>query len=299
MRVLLLLLLFLLPGLAAAQTERGEALHNDLFGEIIYHTVHYDDTFVDLAQRYDVGFIELRAANPGVDPWVPAPGTQLIIPKAHIIPNAPRRGIIINLAELRLYRFIGTQGSLVTYPIGIGRDGARTPLGTTKITSRRANPTWYPPASIRAEKPGLPSVVPPGPDNPLGEHALYLGWRSYLIHGTNLPAGVGRRSSHGCIRMYPEDVASLFRSVANGTAVTVVDQPVKLGWSDGDLYLQIHPTQSQADEIEASGAFTPADIPDLVSRVHKAAGAFTDRIDWDAVEYAAEMRLGVPLRITQ
>ncbi len=294
MRFFLVFLLVFLPGLATAQEER-----NDLFGEILYHTVQYEDTFVDLAQRYDIGFIELRAANPGIDPWTPQPGAQLVIPKAYLIPDAPRQGIIINLAELRLYRFIGTQGNLVSYPIGIGRDGAVTPLGRTKIVSRKANPAWYPPASIRAEKPELPSMVPPGPDNPLGDHALYLGWKSYLMHGTNLPAGVGRRSSHGCIRMYPADIASLFRSVANGTEVMVVDQPVKLGWSDGALYLQIHPTQSQADEIEASGTFTPAPLPDLESKVRAAAGAMAGQIDWDVVAYAAKTRLGLPLRITR
>ncbi len=293
MRFFLVFLLVFVSAQAAAQEER-----NDLFGEILYHTVQYEDTFVDLAQRYDIGFIELRAANPGVDPWTPAPGTQLIIPKAHLIPDAPRRGIVINLAELRLYRFIGAQGDLVTYPIGIGRDGAITPLGRTTIVSRRANPAWYPPASIRAEKPELPSVVPPGPDNPLGAHALYLGWKSYLMHGTNLPAGVGRRSSHGCIRMYPADIASLFRSVADGTEVMVVDQPVKLGWSDGALYLQIHPTQSQADEIEASGTFTPSPLPDLEKKVRAAAGARAAEVDWDTVAYAAKARLGLPLRIT-
>jgi len=175
-----------------------------------------------------------------------------------------------------------------------------TPLGTTKVVRKKAKPTWYPPDSIKAIKPYLPDVVPPGPDNPLGEFALYLEWRNYLIHGTNMPYGVGRRTSGGCIRMYPADIEKLFATVPIGTSVTVVDQPIKLAWLDDELYLEVHPTVAMIDAVEAVGIVeSQPPEPDLGMQVWFEAGLSEDRIDWSAVELAGRERRGVPVRITR
>ena len=182
---------------------------------------------------------------------------KIVLPTAHLLPEAPREGIVINLPEMRLYYFAEAEQQPETYPIGIGREGWTTPTGTSRIVRKAEAPSWYPPDSIRAERPELPAVVEPGEDNPLGSHALYLDWPAYLIHGTNRPWGIGRRISSGCIRMYPEDIVSLFERVPVNTPVTVVDQPVKLGWIGGDLYLEAHPTQSQSDGLEIDGRFEP------------------------------------------
>lgn len=277
---------------AAQAAER-----NDIIGELKIHTAQWEDMFVELMRAHDVGFNEIVGANPGIDPWVPGTGTRILLPTAHILPDAPRRGIVINLPEMRLYYYAPT-GEIISHAIGIGEEGWGTPRGSTTITRKQANPAWYPPASIRAEKPELPSVVPAGPDNPLGEHALYLGWNAYLIHGTNKPDGVGRRASHGCIRMYPEGVADIFRRVGPGTSVTVVDQPAKLGWRGGELYLEVHHTLANANALEARDPFTPEPLPDLTERVRKAAGDQASRINWALVDEIASQRLGVPVRIT-
>ena len=282
--------------LAAAPQAAGAAgLEGDLLGAPSRHVVVEGETLVDLARRYDLGFVELRAANREADDWAPAAGTRLVLPTAHLLPEAPRQGIVINLAELRLYYF-DPAGPLVTFPIGIGAEGWETPVGQTRVVGKREHPTWTPPASIRAERPDLPAQIPPGPDNPLGDYALDLGWRSYLLHGTNKPDGVGRRVSHGCIRLYPEDIAWLFPRVAVGTPVTVVDQPVKVGWSADALYLEVHPTQRQADAIEANEPVAPEPATDLDWRVQRAAGAAAGRLDWPLIRQIAAERRGVPVR---
>lgn len=268
-----------------------------VIGAVDHYRVMGDETLLQVARQYDLGFVEFMAANPGVDPWVPGIGTQVVVPAMHVLPDAPRRGIIINLTEMRLYLFSAHGDIVGTWPIGIGQEADMTPLGTTQIVGKELNPTWIPPASIRREKPELPAVVPPGPDNPLGDRALALGWPRFLIHGTNKPYGVGRRVSHGCIRLYPEDIAQLYRLVPVGTPVTFVDQPVKLGWRDGGLYLQIHPSKTQADQIEAEGRFDPEPLPGLIDKVLAAAGKHTNAIDWRAVLHAVEERSGVPMII--
>ena len=156
-----------------------------------------------------------------------------------------------------------------------------------------------PPASIRAEKPHLPATIPPGLANPLGDHALDLDWESYVIHGTNRAAGIGRRISHGCIRLYPDDIAWLFGRVAIGTKVRIVDQPAKLGWMGGNLYLEAHPNQRQADELEKDRRFAPEPIPELTWRINRAAGDDAGRLDWTAARQAVEERRGIPVRITR
>jgi len=270
-----------------------------VIGRLEYHRVESGETLLVIARRHNLGFIEVVAANPGIDPWLPRAGSTLVLPKAHLLPNAPRRGIVINLSELRLYYFGEAGGPAITHPIGVGRMGRETPIGTTQIIRKQTAPTWVPPASIRAGRPDLPAFVPPGPDNPLGEYALYLGWRSYVIHGTNKAYGIGRRVSSGCIRLYPEDIEQLFATVPVGTPVTVVDQPVKLGWSRDQLYMEIHPDPVEGDQLEERGWFTSAPLPDLEERVRAFAGAAAARIDWPIVRAAARRKRGVPVQITR
>jgi L,D-transpeptidase ErfK/SrfK len=291
---LALLLMHPLPGGAATSLERAE----DIIGRTAIHVTRYEDTLPRLARRHGVGFVELMAANPGVDPWLPGAGREVLVPTAHILPDAPRRGIVINLAELRLY-FFGADGGIDTYPVGIGRDYRETPLLETTVIRKRRDPAWTPPQSIRAGRPGLPARVEPGPDNPLGAFALDLRHDAYVIHGTNRPSGVGRRVSHGCIRLYPEHVERLFARVATGTPVKIIDEPVKLGWSDGALWLEAHPGQDHADAVEAGR--TPdyrVDIPGLMVRIVAIPGAADLDLDWPAMERALRERRGVPVRVS-
>lgn len=270
----------------------------DLVGQIETYTTAYEDTLIDLARRFDVGFVALLAANPGVDPWVPGNGTNLTIPTAYLLPNVPRQGIVVNMSEQRLYYFTADR-KVIAFPIGTSRPGWDTPLIATRVIDKREKPTWIPTPAIRAEDPDLPAVVPPGPDNPLGDHALYLALPTYVIHGTNRPEGVGRRVSRGCIRLYPEDIAWLYPRVAIGTPVTFIDEPMKLGWSDGELYLEVHPDPDQALELEETGRFTPAVPPGFRSRIEIAAGTQAERLDWPLIVKAIEERRGIPLRITR
>ncbi len=285
---------------AVLSTEGAGApsLVGDMFGEMSETLTFAKDTLLDIARAEGLGLAELRAANPGVDSWYPGPGIKLVLPTAHLLPDSPRRGIVINSAELRVYFFHPEKG-LFSFPIGNGRDGFATPLGETKVVRKAANPTWYPTAAKRAEDPEVPAVVPPGPDNPMGEFALYLGFPTYAIHGTNTPDGVGRRLSRGCIRMYPEDIAWLFEQVPIGTPVTIVHQPVKLGRRDGQLYIEVHPSLHQIDQIEVTGYLQPEPLTDQTDFILLAAGADAMRIDWSAVDRALAERRGYPVRITR
>ncbi|MBE9554417.1 MAG: L,D-transpeptidase family protein, partial [Proteobacteria bacterium] len=175
----------------------GVEAHNDIIGGNGYYKVKEGETLLEIARLHDLGFIELVTANPGIDPWIPEAGRTVLLPSEHILPDASRQGIVINRPELRLYYFGDGTGPVVTYPIGVGRQGRETPLGSTSVAAKRANPTWTPPPSIRAERPELPATVPPGPENPLGLFAMNLGWKNYVIHGTNKPYGIGRRVSSG------------------------------------------------------------------------------------------------------
>lgn len=275
----------------AAAREYALTPGSEVIGEVEIIRAVYEDTFVRLARRYDVGFDELITANPDVDPWLPGEGTEIIIPTRYVLPDAPRRGIVINIPEYRLYYFPEDDPSrVITHPIGTGREGWGTPYGTTSVVSKRHLPTWTPPESVRAEHAErgdpLPAVVPPGPDNPLGEHALYLGFASYLIHGTNDPRGVGMRVSHGCIRMFPEDIESLFNVVEPGLPVTIVNQPYKLGWGEGGLFLEAHPP------LEEEGEFwTPTEL----SRLYVAATEERNvQFRWDQAEVVMNAGSGMP-----
>lgn len=270
----------------------------DVVGQVQYVAARYEDTLADLAKRYDVGFREILAANPGVDPWLPGKGTRVVIPTQFVLPAAPRRGIVLNLPEMRLYYYPvpkpGQTPLVITYPVGIGRQGWSTPLGLTKVTAKIAGPTWYPPESIRREHAQdgdvLPVSVPPGPDNPLGKYALQLGIPGYLIHGTNKPYGPGMRVSHGCIRLYAQDIEYLFRGVPVGTPVRVVDQPYKAGWNNGVLYLESHQPLA-GDKLTATN-LTPA-----VRTILAATGAKAVMMNWDRATDAAAQNRGVPVAI--
>lgn len=222
---------------------------SDVVGELQVIRARYEDTFIDIARAYDLGFDELVQANPGVDPWLPGAGTPVILPTQFILPDAPRDGIVLNVGTKRIFYFpkpaAGEAARVITHPVGIGREGWATPLGTTKVVSKVKDPVWTVPPSIRKEHAEagdpLPARVPAGPDNPLGAYALRLGFPSYLIHGTNKPSGIGMRVSHGCVQLFPEDIESLFSQVPVGTPVRIVNQPQLLGWRDGNLYLEAHP----------------------------------------------------------
>jgi L,D-transpeptidase ErfK/SrfK len=267
--------------------------------EATSYRASYEDTLLEVARRFKLGYVEMVAANPDTDPWLPGEGTDVVLPTVHLLPNAEPEGIVINLADMRLYYFGQPDGPPRSYPIGIGRDGLTTPLGSTVIARKAKDPTWYPTERMRAEDPKLPEVVPPGPDNPMGTRAMYLGWALYAIHGTNKPFGIGRRSSSGCIRMYPEDAEELFELAEIGTKVTVVDQPIKLEWIDGELFMEAHPTQAQSDEIEIDGHFTPQLPGQVVDQVLAFAGAEVSRVDWSRIRQATIERRGYPIRVTR
>ncbi|MBT2774363.1 L,D-transpeptidase family protein [Halomonas sp. ISL-60] len=220
----------------------------DVIGE--RYTVVVEDpkqTLIDIARRHNIGYEEIRMANPDVSLWVPGVGTEVVIPAQYILPPAPREGVVVNLSELRLYYYPANKPGIVeTYPVSVGREEFATPVGITRTTVKVKDPAWAPPASMRREAAErgepAPSIVPPGPQNPLGEHAILLAMPSYLIHGTNRPDGVGMRVSRGCIRMYPEDIKSLYERLPSGTQVNLMDAPFKAGWAaDGTLFVQSFP----------------------------------------------------------
>ncbi|BBK33542.1 L,D-transpeptidase ErfK/SrfK [Stella humosa] len=271
---------------------------NDVVGELLVYSARYEDTLMDIARTYNLGYAELVAANPGVDPWLPGLGTRILLPTAHVLPDAPRQGIVVNLSDQRIYWY-PPSGPVLTFAVGIGQEGLGTPNGSTTIVRKKEKPTWTPTPEKRREDPTLPTVVPPGPDNPMGEHALYLGWPLYAIHGTNEPDAIGRRVTRGCIRLYPEGIEHLYRLAPVGTRVTVVDQEAKMGWIGDDLFVDLHPSRTDVDELETEGKFNPKPIPGLRDRVAKFAGPAAGRIDWATVEEAERRRDGIPVRITR
>lgn len=267
-------------------------------GEHKTYQVGEEDTLLDIARHFGIGYVELRAANPDIDPWAPTPGAEVLIPRFQLLPRARQAGIVVNLAKMRLYYFRYPGKEPITHPIGIGQEGLATPTGQTKIVRKTAGPSWYPTPRMREAKPWLPQRIPPGAANPLGTHALYLGWPTFLIHGSNKPWGIGRRVSSGCMRMYPEDIVSLFDQVPTGTPVTVVDQPILVGWLDDGLYLEANPTQTQSIEIENSAEITPKPLNSRMrDMITDAAGVAANHINWSVVEKTIRERRGVPVRI--
>jgi L,D-transpeptidase ErfK/SrfK len=267
-------------------------------GESRTYRVRGKSTLLDVARHYDLGYVEVVAANPGIDPWMPGSGARVVLPDLHLPPSGEHEGIIINLADMRLYYFAKGE-PMRSYPIGIGREGLSTPLGHTTVVRKVKNPTWRPTARMRRDDPTLPAEVPAGPDNPMGTRALYLGFAPYAIHGTNRPFAVGRRVSSGCLRLYSRDIADLYERVTVGTKVTVVDEPVKLAWIGGELYMEAHPTQQQALALEAGKPIASRMTPAIAAAVKAAAKDAVDRIDWDRVKQIAAERRGYAMRITR
>ena len=271
---------------------------HDVIGAVGIVQSSYEDTLLDIGRRYSLGYEEMRRANPDVDMWLPGEGTDVKLPTRFVLPQAPRTGIVINIAEYRMYYFTAQNDLSVvaTFPISIGRMDWGTPLGTSSIVRKVRDPAWYPPASIRAEWAAdgrvLEATVPPGPDNPLGEYAMRLSIPGYLIHGTNRPAGVGMRVTHGCIRMYPEDIEWLFPKIPIDTPVEIVNQPHKLGWSGDELLLEVHRPLEQGEMEE----------PTLTSIIELYVQVTRDRpalVDWELVREVFREQLGIPVVIGQ
>lgn len=291
----------LVPNDGAAQTFVLPPAGEDLVGQVKVVRARYQDTLSDIARAHHVGFDEIVRANPRVDHWLPGAGTRVVVPMWYILPNAPRTGLVLNLPEMRLYYYppprAGKPAEVVTFPVSIGRMDWSTPLGLTRVSAKLANPAWYPPASIRAEHASkgemLPEMIAPGPDNPLGEYALQLAIPGYFIHGTNKPYGIGIRATHGCIRLYPEDISRLFHEVRVGTPVYIVNQPYKAGWSHGVLYFESHPPLKENRAL-AQHNLTPA-----VRVVVAATRQRSTRVDWNQVTRAAMDARGIPVAISE
>jgi L,D-transpeptidase ErfK/SrfK len=261
-------------------------------------TSAYEDTLTDIAHRYSLGYYEIIRANPGVDVWLPGAGKQIVLPGRRILPPGPRIGIVVNLPEHRLYYYPKPHGRekpvVITYPISVGKMDWRTPLGVTDVIAKIRNPAWYPPESIRKEHAEngdpLPKVVAAGPDNPLGDFALRLaaGHGEYMIHGTNNPTAVGMSVTHGCIRMYPEDVAALFAIVPVGTQVRLINEPVKVAWVAGELLLEAHPP------VDDEGQTVEPDLQLLSGKLDHALGDSSAAIHWDLARATLQAANGIP-----
>lgn len=288
------------------QFERDD-LNRSVFGQTQVLRARDSDTFSDIARSYGLGYDELKAANEGVDPWLPGQDTEIVLPTRFVLPDAPAQGIVLNIAAKRLYFFNEDSQSgaktVTTYPIGIGRVGWATPTGSATVIAKATDPAWYVPASVRAEHRAagdpLPAVVPPGPDNPLGRHVLKLDMPGYLLHGTNQPYGVGMRVSHGCVRLYPEDIETLYDATPRGTDVTIVNQPLVAGWEGGALWLASYPIlEDDQRDLEVLFEESLAYLADRHGIVLESAGraALREMLErgdgiprrWDSTEWIAD-----------
>lgn len=285
----------LLPSAAAGSEELRPDPADSVVGAVESYETRFQDTLLDVARRFGMGIGELRLANPDVDLWFPGTGTAIRVPGRFVLPAAARRGVVINVPEMRLYHFSNDGAGVHTWPISIGRLGYETPLGKTSVARKKVGPTWYPTESIREEYAArgeiLPRSIGPGPENPLGSHAIYLGFPTYLIHGTNRPLSIGLRVSHGCVRMYPEHIVELYDLVSPGTPVNIVHQRVKSGWFGGELYLEVHPNP------DVPGNEARPSMTDAVRSIIKATPEELKRpaIDWDRVREALNVANGVPV----
>ncbi|MDH5202804.1 MAG: L,D-transpeptidase family protein [Nitrospirota bacterium] len=256
MLFLCILFIFVFMGSSSDAEVYSYSKDTSVIGSIKTYKVKEGESLIEIARDFDLGYNEIVDSNPGLDPYIPGTGISVKIPASWVLPDvALYNGILINLSEMRLYYFF-TQKELKlvrTFPIGIGDEGTDTPVGKYRIIEKLVKPSWHVPKSIKKEKPELPNVVPPGPDNPLGSHALRLSLNTILIHGTNKPWGVGRRVSHGCIRLYPEDIPKLFQLVPNGAKVTIIRQPVKVGLKNNKVYIEVH-----KDDSLSTGYFNEA-----------------------------------------
>jgi L,D-transpeptidase ErfK/SrfK len=279
--------------------------NDDVVGAVQITLASKDDTLPDIARRFNVGYEEIARANPGVDPWLPGAGRSIVVPTRFVLPDAPRDGIVINIAAMRLYYFTphkkGEPQIVYTHPIGIGKVGWSTPQGVTSVVSHVKDPIWRPSAALRKDHfndngEALPAVVKPGPDNPLGKFELTLGWRGFLIHGTNKPYGVGLRSSHGCIRLYPEDIEKIYAMVTNGTHVRVVNQPFLFGLHEQQLYLQAY-SVLEDDPRDWDHAQKKLLSHALAAHIQKTLQESGSQMDWQSVAAITHEPRGIPVPV--
>ncbi len=313
--LLLLLVLGILPACSFHERVRPQVYHvtrphieqveshqfaigkdDSIVGRLATVRLREGDSLSDLARHYGLGFEQISAANPELEPWAP-PAETVVLPLRFMLPEAPRKGIVVNLASMRLFYYApgkkGQDAQVLTYPVGIGKEGRSTPTGLMTVDRKTAHPTWYVPESIRrdhAQKGDpLPAVVSPGPDNPLGDYAMYLSKPSYLIHGTNKPYSIGFRASNGCLRLYPEDIEKLFQAVPKKTTVKIVNQPFLVGTQDGMLYLEVHDPHEEMD-----GKRLRQGLLARLKQMEKKQGL---KLDWPKVEEALAQARGIPVPI--
>ncbi len=288
MKILLIILSILLNH----NTYSSELI--DLIGYDKYYKTKKDETLIDIARANNLAFPEIMSANQGLDdPWVVEPEKNLLLPQRHLLPSAKREGVIVNKGDLRLYYF-SKENKVYSFPIGIGRGDWETPTGKARITGKKKNPYWTVPASILEEEPHWPKVVKPGPENPLGSRAIYLSMPGYLLHGTNKPWGVGMKVSHGCIRLYPEDIEMLYELVSQGENVEIIDQPVKTGWFGGVLYLEVHSMHPYGLEDKETLETNMRLLPQATKSLQKSAKHHIVNVDWKKVVEIVKKASGVP-----
>jgi len=273
---------------------------DSVIGALNSTQAEFNQTLLDVGRNYGFGYQDLKLLNPDIDTWLPGEGREVLLPGQFILPNVPRQGIVLNIPEMRLYYFpeakAGEARQVITYPLGVGREGWSTPYMKTRIIQKKERPSWYPPESIRKEHEELgdplPKIVKPGPDNPLGNFALKLDGGEYLIHGTNKPFGVGMRVSHGCIRLYPEDIEDLFQRVKVGTPVNIINQPYKIGDMDGVIYLEVHPHLDEDNEH-----FSQNNLTEVVKYIIESTDENRYQIDWNLIKQIVIEAKGIPVAI--
>ena len=301
-RVFILLSAWQLSGSARAETLPLPPADIDLIGQVRVIEARHEDTLLDIARIHKLGHDEIVIANPDIDRWLPGEGTGVTLPTRYVLPDAPREGLVLNVPEMRVYLYMpakrGEMRMVRTYPVSVGRMDWSTPLGAAKVVAKQKDPAWRPPKSIREEAlqkgdPPLPEVVPPGPNNPLGRYAMRLSIPGYLIHGTDKPWGIGMRVTHGCLRLYPEDIETIYQEVAVGTPVQIVNQPVKVGWLAGTLYMEVHPPLEEDLAGKAALMTTALDVLDAALKKRPTA------ISGRAVNQAVQEQRGIPVPISR
>ena len=276
------------------RNEFSVAKGDDVIGQLTFIRLEKGDTLPDIARHFSLGLNGVCATNPGVDIWVPEAGERVMLPLSFILPDAPRKGIVINLAAMRLFQFKGNSEPLtvLTYPVGVGTEERPSPRGLMRVDRKVSRPTWHVPASIandhRKKGDPLPAAVLPGPLNPLGEYALYLSEPSYLIHGTNKPASIGLRATNGCMRLYPEDVKRLYENTSVKTPVSIVNQPYLLGQSNGVVYMEVHASAEDSDTAEFDKFYAK------LKTIEKESGR---TLDWSKVKKVLAEARGIPVPI--
>jgi len=310
-KVITLLLAITIAGPSQASTFILPPADVDIVGQIKTVTAGRDNTLLDIAREYDIGQNEILHANPDVDRWLPADNSAVILPNRFILPNTKRSGLVINLPEMRLYYYPKPETNerpvVITHPVSVGRMDWDTPLGKTRIISKQEDPSWRPPQSIKDEAIAkgdapLPDVVEAGPDNPLGRYAMRLGIPGYLIHSTNKPYGVGMRVTHGCLRMYPEDIERLFAEIPVNTPVQLVNQPIKIGWLAGSLFLEVHPPLEEDEEKYQDYMQSVLNaISDFLADEKNSGGidSMNMSISGSALRQAVEEKSGIPVLISR